>query len=893
MEFAIGNKKHQIEYNIQEKISNSHLVLNYINNIQEKKIISKNSSKEKTPKLLDVTNSEKNLKKYYLLLKCDKAYSGITHFYASNINIMKFEKKFFANFRSLIIVDLSFNSLSKIPGGLFKLKYIKELNLENNHINYIQHQLSLLINLEKLNLSYNDISFLPNSLFKLQKLQILLINYNKIKFIPIEIGLMKNLQRLNLFNNLINELPTTLCNNTKLKNIDFEWIYILKKSFFLSDFKEMPDDDEIYEKCLKFFSSLFNKHILYCDKNTFFSNFSVPKSLYSDNILTNINYNTVNYTKVNDTEIKLQKRNFFNELIKYIKLKDVQKVYKYTDLILDQLDFKEEDFLSKNKMTPFHYLFSSFKQIKTSNTNKQNKNTSNITEKDSMIINENNKICSSRGNKISKSGSKGNLSFNKLDENIIMAKSKLIGNYLLEVLSNKIINIRSLDHWGPIHIAIRRGGYDCLEWIINKNNIMKELYSHNINTSSNINNTGTSLTISIKKVPTITQKKIFNLNLKGREDWTPLHLSASLGLIDCVYLLLKNKAEVYTRNNNYKTPKQVTNTSEIIKLLTLYEIFVLEEKYNNKQKDLIKKNKNKLSPRNIHNQKSCSQYYPSKTNINFFKEIFTSNEYSLNEISEAMNNLTMSVINPINKNFINENILNKFFESTLNELNLSNSSNQNRKNLIIISGFNSIGISLNNLFLMKLYQNILSFKKIHLSQLIKLEMTSYIQNISCLNKITVNTTRFNFNKKNIKQKTVVNQKNNKKIKNMKNNNINKNNIISNQNIKDPIPSPYNNNKRKINIINLANNSKYKSSTNKKYDIDESESSNTNSFLLDSDGFNMKNKNLIEKRIKIKNEQGGNTILSSANESCNIQESEISKLSISGFDARGAGRVKYI
>ena len=241
---------------------------------------------------------------------------------------MKFEKKFFGNFRSLIIVDLSYNSLSKIPAGLFKLKYIKELNLEYNHINYVQHQLSFLTNLEKLNLSNNEISFLPNSLFKLQKLQILLLNYNKIKFIPIEIGLMKNLQRLNLYNNLINELPTTLCNNINLKNIDFEWIYILKKSFYLSDYKEMPDDDEIYEMCLKFFLELFNKHILYCDKNTFFTYFSVPQSLYYENIISNLNSKN-DKTEVSETEIKFQKRNFFNELIKYIKLKDVQKVYKY------------------------------------------------------------------------------------------------------------------------------------------------------------------------------------------------------------------------------------------------------------------------------------------------------------------------------------------------------------------------------------------------------------------------------------------------------------------------------------------------------------------------------------------------------------------------------------
>ena len=81
----------------------------------------------------------------------------------------------------------------------------------------------------------------------------MLLNYNKIRIIPIEIGLMKNLQKLNIYNNQINELPTTLCNISKLKNIEFEWIYILKKSFYLSDYREIPDDDLIYEKCFKFF----------------------------------------------------------------------------------------------------------------------------------------------------------------------------------------------------------------------------------------------------------------------------------------------------------------------------------------------------------------------------------------------------------------------------------------------------------------------------------------------------------------------------------------------------------------------------------------------------------------------------------------------------------------
>ena len=898
MEYNIGNKKLQIEYNIEEEITPSQIVLRYIPRNFEKTTYSRKSNLKTTDRK-SINQKNKNLipkkdikfKKHYLLLKCDKAYSGVTNFFASHINIMKFEKKFFTNFRSLIIVDISYNSLLKIPGDLFKLNYIKELNLEHNHINYIQHQLSSLTNLEKLNLSNNEITILPNSLFKLTKLQILLINYNKIKLIPIEIGLMKNLEKLNMYNNQINELPTTLCNISKLKNIEFEWIYLLKKSFFLSDFKEIPDDDLIYENCFKFFSNLFNKNILYCDKNMFFNSFNIPKSLYNEAIF--LNSNSPN-DKENLAEIKMQKRYIFGELIKSIKIKDIQNVYKYANLIMNQKNYKEEDFLSKNKLTPLHYLFSSFNQIKTSSSSNQNKNMSNITEKDSMIINENNKICSSRGNKITASNSKTNLSINKGEENTIIAKSKIIGNFLFGILSHKIINNRSYDHWGSIHIAIRRGGYQCLEWIINKNKVMKEFYNQNNNImldkSIKINNLNTNNSITnytIKKNQTNIQKKFFNLNLKGKEDWTPLHLSASLGLIDSVYLLLKNNAEVYSRNNNYKTPKQVSNILEVNKLLTLYENYVLEEKYN------VQNKKNKLSPRknNIPNQRS-SQYYPNKTNINFFKEIFTNNDYSLSEISEAMSNLTMSVINPINKSVITENALNKFFENCMNELDLYSSSAHNRKNLIIISGLNSIGISLNNIFLMRLYEKIISSPKFHLSKIIQQEMTSFIDYICLINNIKANINKIENTNIKINQKIDNNINKNNKINSYNNKQVIKNKSKNNDKIKNIKYSNNTNsnvNKRKINIINLSTTTGNKNTKKKKSEFDESESSNTNSFIIENDAFNSRNKykKFLARKAKMRNEQG--TLMSSGNESCNIQESS---LSMSGIDSIGVGRIKY-
>ena len=91
---------------------------------------------------------------------------------------------------------------------------------------------------------------------------------------------------------------------------------------------------------------------------------------------------------------------------------------------------------------------------------------------------------------------------------------------------------------------------------------------------------------------------------------------------------------------------------------------------------------------------------------------------------------------------------------------------------------------------------------------------------------------------------------------------------------------------------MANTSNGKNAVKKKkLETDESESSYTNSFIIDSDGHYSRNihQNYVARKARIGNEQG-NTIISSGNESCNIQESS---LSFSGIDAAlGSGRIKY-
>ena len=842
MEYTLGNKKNQLEFPIKEEILTSEMIIKY-SNPNNSNNNDKNTDRSKTENKNTQLTENKPIKKNYLVIKCQKKYSGIIKFTANNLNIVKFGKNFFTNFISLIKIDLSYNFLMKIPKSIFYLKYIKELNLEHNHINYLQYQLSNLTQLEFLNLSYNKLNQITNSIFKLKNLQTLLLNSNKINFIPVEIGFLRKLTKLDILNNLINELPSTLCYLTSLKEIEFEWFYILKKSFFLCETYEILEDDVIYEKCLKYFSNLFNKNILYCTKEMFFNIFKIKESLYNENfMLTTINNNI--------EEINIQKKYFFGELIKYIKTKDIPLVYKYANLILTNKYYKDDDFLSDSGMSPFHFLFSSFKQIKISSGIKHlNKNVTNLTDKDSMIINDNNRICSSRtnNNKLSSSSMKIISPINTIEENRIIAKSKIIANFLFGIFSNKIINHRSMDHWSAVHIGIRRGGIDCLRWIINKNKIMKEnINLNNFERGSRITLTNSNNTINANSISkNISNKKFFNINIKGKEDWTPLHLAANLGMFDCVYLLLKNNAEIFIRNNNYKTPKQVTTISEINKLLTLYEKNLLNKKYNKDDKKSLKEVENKLSNKIT---KNISQKNPSRTNINFYKEVLITSESSFFEITEALNNLSLSLVNPINQKLINENDINKFFENTLKDLNYSSSSIQGKKTILIITSLNSIGISINNKYLMKIYQRLLSSPKMHISKIIKLEMISYIKIISTLNKIKVD---LNFSKK-------------------------KNFTAKN-----------NYNKKKVNIINLNSNNKIKHPMQKK-DYDENDSSN--SVLIDSfDKLNAKNmkQNNINKRNKASANQ--NNDQNSANESCNIAESSFS---CSGIESIGAGKIKY-
>ena len=137
--------------------------------------------------------------------------------------------------------------------------------------------------------------------------------------------------------------------------------------------------------------------------------------------------------------------------------------------------------------------------------------------------------------------------FNSFTKQI--ARCILIGDFLLE--KGAPVNTFDTDNWAPIHIAANKACKQCLLWIISSNKKLREQ-----------------------------GKEEFNLNLKGRNNWTPLHLTISSFRIEETLILLREGCDIFARNIEAKTPKKVSLCNFVFsKLLSYYEFVRLREKY--------------------------------------------------------------------------------------------------------------------------------------------------------------------------------------------------------------------------------------------------------------------------------------------------------------------------
>jgi hypothetical protein len=193
-----------------------------------------------------------------------------------------------------------------------------------------------------------------------------------------------------------------------------------------------------------------------------------------------------------------------------------------------------------------------------------------------------------------------------------ISKCILIGDFLLSF--NSQVNKLDNDNWGPIHLAAKRGSKECLLWIISRNKKLR--------------NEG---------------REEFNLNLKGKQYWTPLHLTVFSLRIEETMILLEYGCGIFARNIDANTPKQVCISNFVFsKLLSYYEFLTLNKKYFNVLIENIKKSKKYKTKNNtILNDESFYEIINNNKN--------NKNDYSSSENDNIIINNSVTVISNIKK----------------------------------------------------------------------------------------------------------------------------------------------------------------------------------------------------------------------------------------------------
>ena len=571
--------------------------------------------------LTNLYNNNNNLNKYnttyndYSTIKCYKNLPSITTLEAKSINIIKIHKTIFFNLSNLINIDLHHNKLLKISKNFKLFKNLKSLKLDSNQISFIPSFIGDFPNLEIFTISNNLITYIPTSIKNLINLKILNFSNNKVQRLPIELGQLESLISLYFDGNYFTSIPTTLCYLKRLNELSFDWLEFVDPPYY----RLIKDSVGktiicIIIKCL---DAMLKQSLLYCDFKNFVEKISPKKScdendkekddektlkmsksdlIDEKNIVTPVATFKNNVNNNNSNELLNNKYNKIFQAIEYnyygvIKsLLESEDVEKY--LIAKNAENKKPFYLAinskndeiidlffdkiKEKNIKLNYLYL-FKAIRTRNPQLVKKlieygiSPFSVDDQGKGVF---------------------HILFNSFTKQI--SKCILIGDYLLE--QDVPLNFPDMDNWAPIHIATSRACKQCLLWIISSNEILK------------------------KK-----NKEIFDLNLKGRNGWTPLHLTISSFRIEETLILLEQGCDIFSRNIDAKTPKKVCAGNFVFsKLLSHCENLRLRDKYENKEKYDYDYINNYLK-----NGKSEKNFYFSETYDNDYNKINNKNKFNI------------------------------------------------------------------------------------------------------------------------------------------------------------------------------------------------------------------------------------------------------------------------
>ena len=519
----------------------------------------------------------------YSIIKCYKNLPSIITLEAKSINIIKIHKTIFFNLSNLINVDLHNNKLLKISKNFKLFKNLKSLKLDSNQISFIPSFIGDFTNLEVFSISSNLITYIPTSIKNLINLKLLNFSNNKVERLPIELGQLESLQVLYMDINYFTSIPTTLCYLKRLNELCFDWLEFVDPPYY----RLIKDSVGktiicIIIKCL---DAMLKQSLLYCDFKTFVEKISPKKpweenggekedektlkmskselneeknnkcfiykpdeetpiaSYKNDNDINNINNMNNKYHKIfqaiENNYIGVIKSLLESEdCEKYLNVKNAENKKPFYLAINSKNDEIIDIFFEKikEKKIKLNYLYL-YKAIRT---------------RDPPLVKKLVQYGVSPENVDDQGKGVFHILFGCFTKQI--SKCILIGDFLLE--QGVPLNKKDMDNWAPIHIATSKACKQCLLWIISSNEILR------------------------KK-----GRETFDLNLKGKNGWTPLHLTISSFRIEETLILLKQGCDIFARNYDANTPKKVCSSNFVFsKLLSHCENVRLREKYETKEK---------------------------------------------------------------------------------------------------------------------------------------------------------------------------------------------------------------------------------------------------------------------------------------------------------------------